>query len=44
MNDDRLRRLLSDAVSDVEPNDRLDEIRASVRSDQKVVHVTRSRS
>ena len=28
--DDQLRRLLSDAVSDVEPEDRLEELRASV--------------
>jgi hypothetical protein len=44
MNDERLRRLFSDAVSDVEPEERLDAIRASVRSDQKVVPVSRSRS
>jgi hypothetical protein len=44
MNDDRLRRLLSDAVSDVEPRERLDAIRAAVRSDQTVVPVSRSRS
>lgn len=43
MNDERLRRLLSDAVSDVEPEDRLDDIRASVRSDPKVVPMARSR-
>ncbi len=44
MNDDQLRRLLSDAVSDVEPEDRLDQIRASVRPDPKVVPMARSRS
>ena len=43
MNDERLRRLLSDAASDVEPDDRLDAIRASVRSDPKVVPMARSR-
>ncbi len=43
MNDERLRRLLSDAVSEVEPDDRLDAIRASVRSDPKVVPMARSR-
>jgi hypothetical protein len=31
MNDDKLTHLLSDAVSDVEPDERLDEIRARVR-------------
>ncbi|HET7431415.1 MAG TPA: Gmad2 immunoglobulin-like domain-containing protein [Nocardioides sp.] len=45
MNDDeRLRHLLSDAVSDVEPQDRLGEIRASVRPRPKVVPMARSRS
>ncbi len=43
MNDDRLRRLLSDAVSDVEPDERLDQIRASVRSDPEVVPMSRPR-
>jgi len=38
MNDDKLRRLLHDAVSDVEPEDRLDELRASVRTPRRVVH------
>jgi Immunoglobulin-like domain of bacterial spore germination len=38
MNDDRLRRLLDDAVSDVEPDDRLEELRASVRPGARVVH------
>jgi hypothetical protein len=32
MNDDQLRRLLNDAVSDVEPEDRIEELRASVRT------------
>jgi hypothetical protein len=41
MNDDELRRLLSDAVSDVEPEDRLDQIRAAVNSDPKVVPMSR---
>jgi hypothetical protein len=38
MNDDQLRRLLNDAVSDVEPEDRLEELRASVRPGARVVH------
>jgi hypothetical protein len=42
--DDQLRRLLSDAVSDIEPQDRLAQIRDSVRSDPKVVPMSRSRS
>lgn len=37
MNDDRLRRLLSDAVRDIEPEDRIEELRASVRPSPKVV-------
>jgi hypothetical protein len=41
--DVRLRRLLSDVVSDVEPGDRLEQIRSSVRSDQKVVPMSRTR-
>jgi hypothetical protein len=45
MNDDeQLRRLLSDAVSEVEPQDRLPQIRDSVRSDPKVVPMSRPRS
>lgn len=44
MNDDQLRRLLSDAVSDVEPEDRLDQIRASVHPDPQVVPMSRTRS
>jgi hypothetical protein len=44
MNDDQLRRLLSDAVSDVEPHERLDQIRSSVRPDSKVVPMSRNRS
>jgi hypothetical protein len=42
--DDQLRRLLSDAVSDIEPQDRLPQIRDSVRSDPKVVPMSRPRS
>jgi hypothetical protein len=42
--DERLRRLLSDAVSDVEPGDRIDELRASVRSSSRVVPAARARS
>ncbi len=41
--DDRLRRLLSDAVSDIEPRDRLAEIRASVHPDTQVVPMSRPR-
>ncbi len=37
MNDDRLRRLLNDAVSDIEPEDRIEELRASVRPKPSVV-------
>jgi hypothetical protein len=40
----RLRRLLSDAVSEVEPENRLDELRASVHPSPKVVPMSRSRS
>jgi hypothetical protein len=40
----RLRRLLSDAVSDVEPENRLDELRASVHPSPKVVPMARPRS
>jgi hypothetical protein len=43
MNDDRLRRLLSDAVSEIEPDDRLEELRASVRPGPGVVPLLRSR-
>jgi hypothetical protein len=43
MSDDELRRLMSDAVSDIDPQDRLDEIRASVTPDSKVVPMARSR-
>jgi hypothetical protein len=42
--DDRLRQLLSDAVTDIEPADRLDQLRASVHPSPKVVPMTRSRS
>jgi hypothetical protein len=41
--DDQLRRLLSDAVSDIEPRDRLAEIRASVHPDPQVVPMSRPR-
>jgi hypothetical protein len=37
MNDDQLRQLLNDAVSDVEPEDRIEELRASVRPRTRVV-------
>jgi hypothetical protein len=40
----RLRRLLSDAVSDIEPENRLDELRAFVHPRPKVVPMSRSRS
>jgi hypothetical protein len=42
--DDRLRRLLSDAVADIEPADRIDELRASVHPSPRVVPMARSRS
>ena len=42
--DDRLRGLLSDAVSDIEPENRLDELRASVHPSPRVVPVSRPRS
>ena len=41
--DDRMRRLLSDAVSDIEPHDRIADIRASVHPDPQVVPMTRPR-
>jgi hypothetical protein len=41
--DDQLRRLLSDAVSDIEPTDRLAQIRDSVRSDPEVVPMSSPR-
>lgn len=41
--DDQLRRLLSDAVSDIEPQDRIAEIRASVHPDPQVVPMARPR-
>jgi hypothetical protein len=44
VNDDRLRELLSDAVSDIEPADRLRELRASVHPSPKVVPMARPRS
>lgn len=43
MNDDQLRRLLHDAVSDVEPEDRLEELHTSVRPGARVVHHLRAR-
>ncbi|HEX3931277.1 MAG TPA: hypothetical protein VHW64_11250 [Nocardioides sp.] len=42
--DDRLRRLLSDAVCDIEPADRIDQLRASVHPSPRVVPMARSRS
>ena len=44
MSDDELRRLLSDAVSDIDPVDRIEEMRASVRPSPRVVPATRARS
>lgn len=41
--DDRLRQLLTDAVSDVEPEDRLDQMRTSVRRRQGVLPVLHAR-
>jgi hypothetical protein len=43
MNDDRLRELLTDAVSDVEPEDRIEELRATVRPAPRVVRVLHTR-
>jgi hypothetical protein len=43
MNDDRLRELLTDAVSDVEPEERLEELRASVRPAPRVVRLVHTR-
>lgn len=40
----RLRGLLSDAVSDIEPENRLDELRASVHPSPRVVPMSRPRS
>ena len=37
MNDEQLRRLLNDAVSDIEPEDRLDELRAEVGTRTRVL-------
>jgi hypothetical protein len=42
--DDRLRRLLSDAVSEIEPADRIEELRASVRPRPQVVPMSRPTS
>lgn len=42
--DDRLRGLLSDAVCDIEPENRLEELRASVRPSPRVVPMSRPRS
>jgi hypothetical protein len=44
VNDDELRRLLADAVSDVEPTERIDELRASVRPSPVVVPMSGSRT
>jgi hypothetical protein len=44
MNDERLRRLLADSVSEIEPAERIEELRASVRSSPRVVPATRARS
>jgi hypothetical protein len=41
--DDRLRDVLSDAVSGIEPTDRIDRLRASVRPSSRVVPMARSR-
>jgi hypothetical protein len=43
MKDDQLRRLLSDAVSDIEPEDRIEQLRASVHPSPKVVPMARPR-
>jgi hypothetical protein len=41
--DDQLRQLLTDAVSDIEPDDRIEELRASVRPSPRVVRLVRAR-
>src|SRR5215212_6009540 len=41
MNDERLRRLLSDAVSDIEPEDRLEELRTAVRPGSRALRLHR---
>ena len=43
MNDDELRQLLRDAVSDVEPEDRIEELRSSVRPGVPVVRAFHAR-
>lgn len=43
MNDDQLRRLLSDAVSDIEPEDRIEQLRARVHPSPRVVPMSRPR-
>jgi hypothetical protein len=43
MNDDQLSRLLKDAVSDIEPADRIEELRASVRPRGRIVHLLHAR-
>jgi Sporulation and spore germination/Immunoglobulin-like domain of bacterial spore germination len=42
--DEQIRQLLSDAVSDVEPHDRIAQIRASVHPDPTVVPMSHARS
>jgi hypothetical protein len=42
--DDQLHRLFSDAVSDIEPHDRIDQLRAKVHPSPKVVPMARPRS
>jgi hypothetical protein len=41
--DDQLRQLLTDAVSDIEPDDRIEELRASVRPSPRVVRLIHTR-
>jgi hypothetical protein len=44
LEDERLRRLLSDAVCEIEPTDRLEVLRARVHPSPRVVPMSRSRS
>jgi len=43
MNDDELRQLLTDAVADVEPDERLEELRASVHPTPRVLPLVHAR-
>ena len=43
MNDDQLRRLLSDAVSDIDPDDRIEDLRASLHRNPRTVPLIHTR-